>query len=280
MMDLSGRLGVFPELGKLSAFLRRDALISWSYRRGAFSDIAGMLVQALLFYFLSSLVDTSRMSQLGGTRTGYMGFVVIGLTVASFYQIGVTRMMSAVQNERFMGTFETLLVTPTSYATLQLGFVIYDILRIPVRAAIFLILATTLFGVDIRWAGLAQVGVLILAFLPFVWGVAAGLTAAVVAFRQAGSLVGLANLVLVLGSGTYFPLQLFPSWVAATAALNPLAIAMHGARAALLEGTAWSATLSRAAIVLAIAAGTWIAGTLAFQFALERERRTGNLGLY
>jgi ABC-type polysaccharide/polyol phosphate export permease len=280
MMDLSGRLGVFPEMGKLSAFLRRDALISWSYRRGAFSDIAGMLVQALLFYFLSSLVDTSRMSQLGGTRTGYMGFVVVGLTVAAFYQIGVTRMMSAVQNERFMGTFETLLVTPTSYATLQLGFVIYDILRIPVRTAIFLILATTLFGVDIRWAGLAQVGVLILAFLPFVWGLAAGLTAAVVAFRQAGSLVGLANLVLVLGSGTYFPLQLFPSWVAATAALNPLAIAMHGARAALLEGTAWSTTLSQAAIILAIAAGTWIAGTLAFQFALERERRTGNLGLY
>jgi ABC-type polysaccharide/polyol phosphate export permease len=280
MMEWSSRMGVLPELRKLSAFLRRDALISWSYRRGAFSDIAGMLVQALLFYFLSSLVDTSRMTQLGGTRAGYMGFVVVGLTVASFYQVGVNRMMSAVQNERFMGTFETLLTTPTAPATLQLGFVVYDILRIPVRTAIFLVLATTLFGVDVRWAGLAQVCVIILAFLPFVWGLAAGLTAAVIAFRQAASLVGLANVLLVLGSGTYFPLQLFPSWVAATAALNPLAIALNGARAALLDGIAWSTTFWQAAVILAIAAVTWMVGTLAFQFALERERRTGNLGLY
>lgn len=280
MTSAAGRVGILPELRKLSAFLRRDALIAWSYRRGAISDIGGMLVQALLFYFLSSLVDTSRMTQLGGTRTGYMGFVVVGLTVAAFYQIGVTRMMSAVQNERFMGTFETLLVTPTSYATLQLGFVIYDILRIPVRTAVFLILAATLFRVDVRWAGLGQVGILVLALLPFVWGVAAGLTGAVIAFRQAASLVGLANLGLVLGSGTYFPLQLLPSWLAATAALNPLAIALTGARAALLGSSSWQTTLAQAGVIFAIAVVTWIAGTATFQFALERERRTGNLGLY
>lgn len=280
MISAAGRVGILPELRKLSAFLRRDALIAWSYRRGAISDIGGMLVQALLFYFLSSLVDTSRMTQLGGTRTGYMGFVVVGLTVAAFYQIGVTRMMSAVQNERFMGTFETLLVTPTAYATLQLGFVIYDILRIPVRTAVFLILAATLFRVDVRWAGLGQVGVLVLVLLPFVWGVAAGLTGAVIAFRQAASLVGLANLALVLGSGTYFPLQLLPPWLAATAALNPLAIALTGARAALLGSVSWHATLAQAGVIFAIAVVTWVAGTVTFQFALERERRTGNLGLY
>ena len=274
------RSAFLPEMRKLSAFLRRDALIAWSYRRGAVSDVVGMLVQALMFYFLSALVDPARFSQLGGTRADYMGFVVVGLTVAAFYQIGVTRMMGAVQNERMMGTFETLLVTPTAYATLQLGFVIYDILRIPVRTGIFLVLATTLFGVRVHWAGMAQVAVIVLAFLPFVWGAAAALTAAVVTFRQASSLIGLANFILILSSGTYFPLQLLPSWLATTAAINPLAIALHAARAALLGGAAWAVTLPQAAVVCAMSIAAWIIGTFAFRFALERERHTGNIGLY
>jgi len=281
MMDVAQvRSAFLPEMRKLSAFLRRDALIAWSYRRGAVSDVVGMLVQALMFYFLSSLVDPARMPQLGGTRAGYMGFVVVGLTVAAFYQIGVTRMMGAVQNERLVGTFETLLVTPTAYATLQLGFVIYDILRIPVRTGIFLVLATTLFGVQVHWAGMAQVAVIVLALLPFVWGVAAVLTAAVVAFRQVASLVGLANFVLVLASGTYFPLHLLPPWLAKTAAINPLAMALNGARAALLGGTGWAAILPQTAVVFAMSIATWIVGTFAFHFALERERHTGTLGLY
>jgi ABC-2 type transport system permease protein len=276
----SMRQAIFPEAGKLSAFLRRDALIAWSYRRGAISDVVGMLAQALMFYFLSSLIDPARMLQLGGTRVDYMGFVVVGLTVAAFFQTSVTRMISALQSERMMGTFETLLVTPTTYATLQVGFVAYDVIRIPVRAGIFLVLATTVFAVPVRWTGLAQVGVIILALLPFVWGLAAILAGLVVVFRQVGSLVGLANFILVLGSGTYFPLRLLPSWLAATAAWNPLAMALQGSRAALLGGQGWGATLPEAGVVLAMGLATWIAGTMAFRFALERERQTGNLGLY
>lgn len=272
--------GFFSEVRKLSAFLRRDALIAWSYRRGIVSDLASLLAQAAMFYFLSFLIDPKLMSSLGGTRADYLAFVLVGLTVADFYQTGATRMIAAVRNEQLTGTFEALLVTPTAHPTLQLGFVIYDLVHIPFRAALFLLLAATLFGIDLHLAGIAQTGVIVLALLPFIWGVAAGLTAIVVTFRQATGMISLANFVLVLASGTYFPLDILPPWLAATAALNPLALALHGARSALLGGGGWEIVVAQIAVILPISMPAWILGTLAFRVALERERRAGTIGLY
>jgi ABC-2 type transport system permease protein len=273
-------VSVIAEVRKLAAFLRKDALIAWSYRRAMVSDIVSFLGEAALFYFLSFLVDPARMPQLGGTRADYMGFVAVGLTVAAFYQMGVAKMIGAVRNEQLMGTFEALLVTPTAPTTIQIGLVIYDLIRIPVRAGLFLVLADKVFGVDIHWAGLAQTIAITLVFLPFVWGVAAALAAVVVGFRQATAVVGFVNYALLLGSGTYFPMELLPSWLETTIRLNPLALALNGARAALLGGAGWETTLPQIAMILPLSILAWVAGTLGFRFALDRERRAGTLGLY
>lgn len=271
---------LISEVRKLAAFLRKDALIAWSYRKGVVSDIVSFLGEAALFYFLSLLVDPARMPQLGGTRADYMGFVAVGLTVAAFYQMGVAKMIGAVRNEQLMGTFEALLVTPTAPTTIQIGLVIYDLIRIPVRAGLFLVLADRVFGVNIYWTGLAQAMAITLVFLPFVWGVGAALAAVVVTFRQATAVIGFVNYALLLGSGTYFPMELLPSWLETTINLNPLALALNGARAALLGGAGWGTTLSLIVMILPLSILTWIAGTLGFRFALDRERRAGTLGLY
>lgn len=268
------------EIGKVWAFLRRDALIDWSYRRGVVGDLLGMLAQGAVFFFLSFLIDPGRMPGVGTARSDYVAFVVVGLTVATFYQTGVSKMMGAVRNEQLMGTLEALLVTPTAHSTLQLGFVIYDLVHIPVRTGLFLVMASVLFGIDLRWAGLIQTAVVIAALLPFIWGVAAGLTAIVVTFRQATGAIALANFALVFASGTYFPVNVLPRWIAVTAELNPLAQALQAARASLIGGGGWGVVASSITVILPVAALAWILGTLAFRLAIERERRAGTLGLY
>lgn len=268
------------EFGKLWAFLRRDALIAWSYRRGAVSELVGLLGQAGIFYFFSFLVDPARMPTLGGTRAGYLAFVIVGLMVATFYQTGVGRMMGAVRQEQLTGTFEALLITPTALTTLQLGLVIYALIHIPVRALLFLGLAVGLFGIDLHWAGMGAAFLVILALLPFIWGVAAALTAVVVTYRQATQLIAIANFALVMGSGTYFPLSLFPRWVSAAARLNPLALALDGVRGVLIGGERWYTIVPEIRLILIISLFVWVFGVLAFRMALERERRAGTLGLY
>jgi ABC-type polysaccharide/polyol phosphate export permease len=268
------------ELRKIPAFVRRDALIAWSYRTAFISEITGTFLQVGVFFFLSFLVDPTRMPRVGQTRADYMGFVAVGLSVALFYQIGVARLLSGVRNEQLMGTFEALLSTPTSPTTIQLGMVAYDLLRIPLRAGLLLGIAAGVFGVHLRWAGLGQALVLAFALLPFAWGMAAAMTALVVTVRQATGLIGFANYALLIGSGTYFPLEMFPQWLAVPLALNPLALALQGTRDALLGEMGWSETFRLAVLILPVAISTWAVGTMAFRYALQRERRAGTLGLY
>ena len=55
-----------------------------------------------------------------------------------FVQFALDRVAIAVRGEQLMGTLESVLMTPTAPATIQLGSVSFDLLYIPLRTAIFL----------------------------------------------------------------------------------------------------------------------------------------------
>lgn len=268
------------ELGKLRAFLRRDLLIAWSYRVGFLMEIVGILPQAVLFYFVSLLVDPRLIPSIGGTPTSYMAFVAVGIAVGPLLNVGMGRMISAIRGEQLMGTLESLLATPTSATTIQVGLVLYDLIYLPLRTSVLLVILALVFGVDFRLSGLGPALAIVAALLPFIWGLGAATAAAVIVYRQASGLVGLGGYVLGVLSGAYFPLTLLPPWAEALARLNPVALALNGLREALLAGAGWDAALARIVVLLPVGAVTWIAGATAFRLAQAHERRAGTLGLY
>jgi ABC-2 type transport system permease protein len=271
---------MLEELGKLPAFLRRDFLIAWSYRVGFVLDMVNILAQAVLFYFVSLLVDPRRIPSVGGVPTSYIAFVAVGIAVGSLLNLGMGRMMSAIRGEQLMGTLESLLATPTSGTTIQVGLVLYDLIYLPLRTGVLLALMAMVFDVDFRLSGVGPSLAIVAALVPFVWGLGAASAAAVMVFRQASGLVGIGGYVLGLLSGAYFPLTLLPPGAEALARLNPIALALNGLREALLAGTGWEPALARIAVLLPVAAVTWLAGTTAFRLAQAHERRAGTLGLY
>jgi ABC-2 type transport system permease protein len=124
-----GRWSLFlEETVKLPAFARRDFLVAWSYRLAFVSDALALFLQAFLFYFVGLLVDESKLPEFGGSRVSYMEFVVIGIALAAFVQIGLGRVSAAMRREQMIGTLESILVTPTSPSTIQLGSVVYDLI--------------------------------------------------------------------------------------------------------------------------------------------------------
>jgi ABC-2 type transport system permease protein len=164
--------------------------------------------------------------------------------------------------------------------TLQLGSVMYDLAYVPIRTGAFLLLVSVVFGVDLKPNGWLPATVILFALVPFVWGLGAGSAAAVLTFQQVPGIVGLGISALGFASGAYFPLDLFPEWIARVARYNPMAIALDGMRSALLGGTGWVEVWPTVAVLVPVAAVTLAAGSIAFQFALKRERRLGTLGLY
>jgi ABC-2 type transport system permease protein len=268
------------ETAKLSAFVRRDFLVAWSYRFAFVTDALALLLQALLFYFVGLLVDESKLPEIGGSPVSYMQFVVIGIALAAFVQIGLGRVSAAMRQEQMLGTLESILATPTSPSTIQLGSVVYDLIYVPLRTAIFLALVAIGFDLDFNLAGLPPAMLVVLFFIPFVWGLGLISAAGTLTFRAGSTGVGFAIMIMTLASGAYFPLDLLPGWVETAASVNPMAIAIDGMREPLLGTVDWGETLKQLLVLTPLALVSLGAGVLAFRRALRRERRRGTLGLY
>jgi ABC-2 type transport system permease protein len=275
------RVGVLTEeAAKLPAFLRRDALIAWSYRVSFFSDVFGLVTQMLVFSFIGELVEASALPSFGGVQASYIEFVCVGIVVNVFVQVALTRIATAVRTEQMIGTLEALMMTPTATATVQLGSAAFDLVYMPVRTALFLAFMALAVGLDLHLSGVVPSLTILLAFIPFVWGLGIASAAAILTFRRGEGAMGIGATLLGLASGAYFPLTLLPGWIAAIAEYNPLAIAIEAMRDALLGGTGWAGVGEDVILLAPMSALSLLLGSVLFRLALRREQRRGTLGLY
>jgi ABC-2 type transport system permease protein len=281
VVRVRSRLGEFlAEATKVNAFLRRDFLVAWSYRMSFVSNIAGMFVQAITFYFVGRMVNDNVLPTYGGEPVSYMQFAAIGIAFGGFLSLGLGQVATAVRQEQLMGTLESLLMTPTSTATIQVGSVAYQLLFVPLRTGIFLALIAFAFGLQFDADGIAPAALVFLLFVPCIWGLGLLSAAGVMTFKRGGAGVGLGVTLLVLASGAYFPLDLLPEWAQQIAQLNPLAIAIGGVREALLGGSGWHSLSADVLLLVPMGAAALAAGLTAFRRAVRREHARGSIGLY
>jgi ABC-type polysaccharide/polyol phosphate export permease len=270
------------ELAKIPAFFRRDLLVLWSYRAGFFSDWANLFVQTLVFYFVSRIVPPEALPTFEGEPVSYIEFVAVGLILTSFMQVSLSRLVGVVQTEQLMGTLDSLFVTPTAPITFMFGSVAYDLLYVPIRTVVFLLIVVGFMGVDFNLAGLLPTVVILLFFIPFTWGLGVVSAALVLTFKRGSGSLGVGVTLLILGSGAYFPVEYLPEWVQTLTQANPVTIALDAARNALLGSgpTDWSVIWSSVLALTPWAILSLVVGTWAFRMALRRERRRGTMGMY
>lgn len=276
---LAGRLTTaLGEAAKLPAFLRRDFLTAWSYRMAFVGDAINMAFQALLFFYLGRIVDPSLLPTYGGGEISYFEFVIVGIAITMVVGVGLFKAAGALRNEQLMGTLEVLLMTPTSTATIQFGSVAYDLLYVPLRTAVFFVAVVLAAEVQINSGGILPAAVVLLSFMPFVWGLGILYAASTITFKVAtgGFIVSL----LTMTSGAYFPLAVLPGWVETLAEANPMTLAVEAMRETLYGSSGWSDVGGALAVLLPASLTTLGLGIVAFRAAVRRERRRGTLGLY
>jgi ABC-2 type transport system permease protein len=268
------------EARKVPAFLRRDLLTLLSYRAAFVGDLIAIAVPAVMFGFFAQLVDPSSLPTYNGVETGYFEFVMVGVIIATVSGLLLQKVSTAMRQEQMMGTLEALLVTPTSPTTVQAGSVAFDLVFVPVRMAVLLLAVALTLGLDFKSGGVLPSLVLLMCFVPFVWGLGLVAAAAIVTFRRGAGVVGIGMSVLGLASGAFFPLALLPRWIQTISEANPLAITMEGTRKALIGGAGWDGIGAVVIVLLPLSAAALVAGVAAFRAALGREHRNGTLGLY
>jgi len=271
--------GALAELRKIVAFFRRDLLVSFGYRLAFFSDWFNLAVQIIVFGLVGKLVPPSALPTFDGQEVSYVEFVAVGIAISSFVQLGMTRVTTAVRSEQVIGTLESILATPTALATVQVGWVVYDIVYVPLRTVLFLTAVWLFAGVDFDGSGILPSIAVLLAFIPFVWGFGVLSAAGTLTFRR-GSGSGLIMTALTITSGAYFPLSVLPEWAQTLAEWNPIAVAVNALRECLLGSAGWPEARDAITVLVPAAAITLSLGIWAFRVALRRERRKGTVGLY
>jgi ABC-2 type transport system permease protein len=157
---------------------------------------------------------------------------------------------------------------------------VYDLAYVPLRTLIFLVMVSLLFGVGMSVSGLLPTVVLLLAFIPFGWGLGMVSAGSVLTFRRGGGAISTLVFFLVVGSNSYFPVDVWPAWARPLVELNPLTTTLDAMRSTLLGGTGWLEVWPALAAIIPLSAAAMIVGMWTFGLALRRERRRGTLGLY
>ena len=142
------------EARKVPAFMRRDLLVLLSYRVAFASDLLFIGIQAAMFGFVAQLVDPSKLPTYGGERAGYFEFVMVGVVITTVSGLLLQRVATAIRQEQMIGTLEALLVTPTSATTVQAGSVAFDLLFIPIRMGLLLLVAALTLGLGFEAGGI------------------------------------------------------------------------------------------------------------------------------
>jgi ABC-2 type transport system permease protein len=268
------------ELRKLPAFVERDFLTAISYRAAFVTDIVSLAGHIVVFYFVGRLVDPAKLPEYDGAHTTYLEYASIGIALGIFMHFALDRVATAIRNEQLMGTLESLLVTPTRAGTIQLGSVSFDLLYLPIRTGVFLGGIALAFGLGYHMNGVVPALILLVCFVPFVWGLGVTAAAAVITFRRGGGAIGFGGTLIGLASGVYFPVTLLPTWLVPIASHNPVALTIEGMRRALIGGERFAGVPEALAVVVPCGVASVAIGMVLFNAALRREQRSGAIGLY
>jgi ABC-2 type transport system permease protein len=268
------------EAAKVPAYIRRDWKIALSYRAIFVGEAMGLAGQIVVFYFIAKMIDPGDLPTYGGKTPTYLAFVVVGLVINLTAGVLLHQVAAQLRQEQLMGTLDALMSTPTSGATLQIGSVAYTLIFVPIRAAILIGAIAIGFGLDLYLSGLGPALLLLMAFLPFTWGIGLVSAAVVITFRRGTNATGILLTMLGLISGAVFPIALLPSLLQTIAEWNPFALAIDGVRDALIGGTGWGPAVEALVKLVPLSLASLAIGVVCFKAAIARERRRGTLGHY
>lgn len=264
----------------LRAFLIRDYYIETSYRISFLVGIGGIVLNLLVFYFLSEFIGTAAVQSYAGFDTDYFSFVLIGIAFASYFGVGLTGFSRALRQAQTTGTLEAMLMTPTSLPAIIAGSAVWSYVFTTFRVFIYILLGVLFFGVDFTGAnyGAAFSG-LILSLVAFA---SIGIIAAsiIMVIKRGEAVTGLVSSVANLVGGVYYPVAILPDGLQLIAKLLPVTYALRVMRLALLADASWGEVAADLMVLVIFCVILVPISLLAFRFAVQRARVEGTLTHY
>jgi ABC-2 type transport system permease protein len=163
--------------------------------------------------------------------------LLIGAVLWAYLGIVFEILTETVAWERWEGTIEYTFMAPLSRSVHLLGMGAFAVLYGVVRTAALFAVVALFFGLDFPAADFAAA--LVLLAVASVSFVGIGMITAVLPLvsPEKGAQLGfIAQGLLLVVSGVYYPVEVMPGWMEWLAAISPATYALEGIRAAILDG--------------------------------------------
>src|SRR4051794_32392931 len=163
--------------------------------------------------------------------------LLVGAVIWSYLGIIFEILTETVAWERWEGTIEYTFMAPLPRAVHLLGMGAFAILYGVVRTALLFAVVAAFFG--LRFAGADFGGALVALPVPSVSFRSIGMGTAVLPLvsPEKGAQLGfVAQGLLLVVSGVYYPVDVMPGWMQAIATISPATYALDGIRGAVLDG--------------------------------------------
>ena len=180
--------------------------------------------------------------------------------------------------ERWEGTIEYTFMAPLARPVHLLGMGTFGVLYGLVRTALLFAVVAVFFGLSFPHADF--VAALVLLAVASISFVGVGMVTAILPLvsPEKGAQLGfIAQGLLLVVSGVYYPVEVMPGWMQAIATVSPATYALHGIRASVLDGAGLGAVWSDLWPLLVLGAVAVPLGLAVFAAGERYAKRHGKL---
>jgi ABC-2 type transport system permease protein len=204
--------------------------------------------------------------------------LLIGAVIWAYLGIVFEILTETVAWERWEGTIEYTFMAPLSRAVHLLGMGAFAVLYGVVRTAALFAVVALFFGLSFPAADF--VAALVLLAVASISFVGIGMVTAVLPLisPEKGAQLGfIAQGLLLVVSGVYYPVEVMPSWMEWLAAISPATYALEGIRAAILDGASLGDLGGQLWPLAALGVASIPAGLAVFRAGERYAKRHGKL---
>jgi len=262
------------------AFIRRDAIVAYSYRISFVAQLLGNLLVLGLFYFVGRAIGDQPLPALAAYGGNFVGFLLIGIALTDCVGVSLVSFAAQIREAQTTGTLEALVMSPVRLPVILIYSSLWNYALCGVRFLLYLLAGSLLYGLEIGQSNIVSALLIFVLTVFCFMGIGMLWAGVVMLVKRGESMMTLAASVVLLVSGVLYPVTLLPSWLQSSGGFIPLTYALEGMRLAILRG-ATLADLSATLLPLgAFAIVLLTTGVGAFDRAVAIAKHTGSLTQY
>jgi len=268
---------VIRSLDKIFAFLKRDFQSEVSYRVAFLLQLGGMLFSVAAFYFVSKMMDPKTVG-LDGMKP--FPWMLVGLAFQYYFSTALYSFSSKIRSEQMLGTLEAMLVSPTPTSIVIFSEAAWDFAYGAIRVAVYLLVATLIFKVELHTNSLGTLAIGVLLTLLSSAGLGILSASFILYFKRGDPINFFLSALTTFFGNVFFPSALLPGWIQGVSKVLPITWSLEVVRGSLLLGKGFTELQGEIFYLALLTVILLPLGLYFSKIAIQKARKDGSLVQY